>query len=227
MTMSMRSFFTFLAIAFFSSASAQVSLGIQGGAVFSKPDAKLVDETTSLQLTAEGRTGYSAGIIADIPFGESGFRLIPELQYVNKGLTSNAIFGLGQTQLGIDLKSQIGYIEMPLNFAYAFNVGDHFLMLGAGPYAGFGINGKSDYKVTIGTIVQNETQDIAFGSAVDEFKRVDFGANIMAAFILNNGMMLKASYSLGLADISNDPASPYKNRYFGVSLGYFFLRGGR
>jgi hypothetical protein len=227
MTMKMRSFITLLAVVMCASASAQISLGVQGGAVFSKPNATLVDETTSLQLNAESRTGFSAGVIADIPFGESGFRLIPELQYVSKGLTSKSIFSLQQTQLGVDLKSTIAYMELPLNFAYAFNVGDHFLMLGAGPYAAFGINGRSDYKITIGTIAQEDKQDVVFGNASGEIKRFDFGANAMAAFILDNGLMIKANYSLGLANISNDAASPYKNSYFGVSLGYFFLRGGR
>ncbi len=55
---------------------------------------------------------------------------------------------------------------------------------------------------------------------------MDFGANFMAGYIMNNGLMLKVNYSLGLANLSNVSDSDWKNRYFGVTLGYFFLRGG-
>jgi len=45
--------------------------------------------------------------------------------------------------------------------------------------------------------------------------------------------MLKVNYSLGLMNLSNETnfegiiLKDYKNRYFGVSLGYFFLQGGK
>ncbi len=222
--MKMRAIVTLLIALSGLSTAAQVSVALQGGAIFSKPKATLNEQTSGMDFLADSRTGYSAGMMADIPFGEGGLRLMPELNYVSKGLKGKNVFSVQQTQIGIDLKSAIGYVELPVNLAYSIPLGDHYLVFGAGPYAAIGLHGKTKAQVTVNNNVQEEEEDITFGSAQDQLKRFDYGANAMVGFIMNNGLMLKANYSLGLSELSNDPASPYKNRYLGVSLAYFFLK---
>jgi hypothetical protein len=209
-----------------SASSAQISLGGQAGAVFSKPSASTETGIQGVELNLKNRTSFSAGLIADIPFGESGFRLIPEAIFVNKGLLSDASVDILGQQLKVDVKSNISYIDIPVNFAYAINLGGNRLMVGAGPYAGIGIGGKTIATATSNGTSQKEEQDIEFGSGEEQYKRMDFGANFMAGYILNNGLMFKVNYSLGLANLSNSNEADYKNRYFGVSVAYFFLRGG-
>jgi len=222
-----------LALVFFANAaSAQISLGGQAGAVFAKSKTDDFSSTIpGIDLSTKNRIGFSAGLIADIPIGESGLRVIPELNFVQKGLKAegNVDIDLGggqiiaaQTEADINLS----HIEIPVNLAYAFEAGNGRFIIGAGPYAGFGLSGKSKVKVSALGQSEEEEDDIEFGSEEDQIKRMDFGANFMAGYIMNNGLMLKVNYSLGLANLSNTSESDWKNRYFGVTLGYFFLRGG-
>jgi hypothetical protein len=210
-----------------SAASAQISLGGQAGAVFSKPSTELSTGLPGLSFDIKSRTGFSAGLIADIPLGEGGFRFMPELYYVGKGVKANASLDLLGQQIKAESKTNISYIDLPINFAYAIELGGNRLMVGAGPYAGFGLSGKTIATTTANGVSQEEEDNIEFGNGSGQFDRLDFGANFMAAYILNNGLMLKVNYSLGLVNLSNDPDTDYKNRFFGVSLGYFFLQGGK
>jgi hypothetical protein len=217
-----------VAFLFFVSASfAQISIGGQAGAVFSKPSTKIPSDIPGLTYTIKGLPGFSVGLIADIPIGESGFRVIPELYYVGKGFKADATIDLLGQQIKGETRTNISYIDLPINFAYAFELGNNRLMVGAGPYAGFGLNGKTIAKTTVGDISQDDERDVEFGNGSDQYDRLDIGANFMAAYILNNGLMFKVNYSLGLLNLSNNPDAEYKNRFFGVSLGYFFLQGGK
>jgi hypothetical protein len=49
----------------------------------------------------------------------------------------------------------------------------------------------------------------------------------MAGFIHPSGLMLKANYSLGIPNLANEGNPELRNRYFGLSLVYFFVKGGR
>jgi hypothetical protein len=210
-----------------SAASAQISLGGQAGAVFSKPSTELSTGIPGLSFDTKSRTSFFAGAIADIPLGEGGFRFIPELYYVDKGLKANASVDLLGQKITAESKTNISYIDLPINFAYAIELGNNRLMVGAGPYAGFGLNGKTVSTITANGVSEKQDEKVEFGNGSGQIDRFDFGANFMAAYVLNNGLMLKVNYSLGLLNLSNDPDTDYKNRFFGVSLGYFFLQGGK
>jgi len=212
---------------FASAASAQLSLGGQAGAVFSKPSIQIPSSIPGFTYDVKSLTGFSAGLIADIPFGESGFRIMPELVYAGKGFKADASVDFLGQQVKVESKTSLSYIDLPINFAYAIELGTNRLMVGAGPYAGFAIGGKSKVTTTTGGSTVEEEENIDFGNGQDQYDRLDLGANFMAAYILNNGLMLKVNYSLGLLKLTNDGESDYKNRYFGVSLGYFFMQGGK
>lgn len=134
--------------------SAQVSLGVQGGVVRSNVSGDQSELT--FDTKPQSKFSWQAGLIADIPLGESGFRFIPELKYVNKGFKANTTVDfLGQTTT-IDGSSSIGYIELPINFGYALDLGGVQLVLGAGPYLGYGIGGKNKFEAKVnGNVVQS------------------------------------------------------------------------
>ncbi|MGB4771199.1 MAG: porin family protein [Chitinophagaceae bacterium] len=205
--------------------SAQVSLGVQGGVVRSNISGDQSELT--FDTKPQSKFSWQAGLIADIPLGESGFRFIPELKYVNKGFKANTTVDfLGQTTT-IDGSSSIGYIELPINFGYALDLGGAQLVLGAGPYLGYGIGGKNKFEAKVnGTVVQSVDEKVQFGSAEDEIKPFDYGANFLAGILFGNGLMVKANYGLGLANLSNVPNSTAKNNYLGLSLVYFVKRAG-
>jgi len=221
----MRSRIFFLAILMASCVSgfSQVSFGIQGGGVFSTPKVKqnLFDEV----LNAESRVSWQAGFIADVPLGEGNFRFMPELNYSNKGYsvkTETTALGLPTVLSG---NSNIGYVELPVNLVYAFDLGGPRLVLGAGPYIGYAVNGKSKFEASVGgTIVNTLDQDIKFGSGVDETNPLDYGGNLFAGLLINSGLMLKVNYSMGMAELSNRDNTSYKNNGFGATLAYFFKK---
>jgi hypothetical protein len=213
-----------------NAASAQVSLGAQAGAVFSKSKTDDLSSLTGIDIDTKNRIGFTAGLIADIPIGESGFRVMPELNYVQKGVKADGsveidIFGqLVTADTEVDIP--FSYLELPVNLAYAVEAGNGRFVIGAGPYAAYGLSAKAKIKVSALGQSEEEEEDFEFGSGDDQVKRMDFGANFMAAYIMHNGLMLKVNYSLGLTNLSNTSDSDWKNRYFGVTVGYFFLRGG-
>ena len=213
-------------------ATAQLSIGVQAGAVFSRPNSSYeIDATLPITVEATGMTRYSAGLVADMPIGEGGFRLMPELNYVSKAGRGSTQIGIslptGPAQIGIDITSTINYLELPFNVAYSAPVGDHFFVIGAGPYVAMGLNGKTVAKFSDDIGISDQEEPIVFGSVGNEVKRWDYGANLMAGFIHRSGLMLKGNYSLGMQNLSNDGNPEFKNRYFGLSIVYFFLKAGR
>lgn len=214
-------FLSLLLIAAYTT-SAQVSFGVQGGVVLSNVSADQSDFT--FESKPKSRFSWQAGLMADVPFGEGGFRLLPELKFVSKGFkASEDVAGLGAVTGNVGLS----YIELPVNLGYALDLGGAQLLVGAGPYLGFGLSGKAKYEVSIaGAGSQSVEEDIKFGSAEDQLKAFDYGANLMAGILFENGFMVKANYSLGLANLSNVPQSSFKNNYLGFSLVYFLKRAG-
>jgi hypothetical protein len=204
----------------YSSVSAQVSFGVQAGAVLSKPSAK--QSTDFGEIKPESKFGFSGGLIADIPFGDEPLRLMPELKFVQKGVKYDfSAEAFGQV-FKIEGNSNINYVELPVNLAYAFEMGGNKLFLGAGPYAAIGLNGNTKGKSSVNGEPAEETDDkIEFGSEVDQTKRFDYGGNVMAGYFMNNGVMLKLNYSRGFANLSNEADSKYRNQYLGLSIAYF------
>ncbi len=204
---------------------AQVSLGVQGGAVLSNASGD--QSSFNVDAKPQSKFGWQAGLMADLPLGEGGFRFMPELKYTNKGFKANTTVNVLGQVTSITGSSNLGYIELPVNFAYSLDLGGMKLVLGAGPYVGYGIGGKNKFEAKVnGTIVQSIDEKVKFGSAEDELKPFDYGANALAGLLMENGLMIKANYSLGLANISNVSGSTFKNNYLGLSLVYFFKRAG-
>ncbi len=205
--------------------AAQISIGVQGGATFSNPNIK---PPAGLSYESNARTSYQGGLIFDIPLGEGGLRIMPELKYANKmhelSTTAAIIMPGALTYKGT---SNISYIEVPVNLAYAFG-GDTKIIVGAGPYVGYGLSGKNEYTITngSGTQIGSASEDIEFGSGSTEISRLDYGAHAMAAVLFQNGFMLKVNYGLGLANLysASTNGASYKQNYLGASLVYFFKR---
>ena len=208
-----------------TSAMSQVSFGVQGGGVLSMARAEQEIQTGQV-LKGTSKFGWQAGFIADIPFGEGALRLMPELNYINKGYKLNTTVDLFGQAVSLDGSSNVNYIELPLNLAYTVPLGDNYLVFGAGPYGAYGISGKNKVTTTVGGQSEKTEENVKFGSADEQIKRFDYGLNFMAGYLVGNGLMVKLNYSLGLVDLSNVSQAKYKNSYLGLTLGYFFKRAG-
>lgn len=168
--------------------------------------------------------GYHAGLNIQIPIAPE-FYFQPGVLFSTKG----AITATDPVTRTIKLS----YIEVPLNLVYKSLLGNGYVLVGFGPYAGYAMSGKDKYE---GGSASYEN-DIEFKNVVDAndpitttyFKAFDAGANVFAGYEMASGLFFQLNAQLGLLKINpednrlpGDDKSVVKNTGYGVSLGYRF-----
>ena len=182
--------------------------------------------------------------MAQVPISYN-LSFMPQLNLLSKGgkLDQSETSDFGGTTVTETIKAdaKLTYVELPLNFVYTTADAEEGLggfFIGIGPNIGFGLGGKIDGTYTISALGQTESEpldtDVKFdGKSDDEldsndedahFKRLDFGANIIAGYQLSNGLFINAHYTHGFSNINPNSGIESKNRYFGFGIGYFFGR---
>jgi hypothetical protein len=191
----------------------KATFGFNGGLTMSNYKIKGDGDT----YTSKSKTGFTAGIITDIPLSKS-ISFQPALQFTQKG-------GVDKVSDGIDYKLTLtmNYIEIPFNFLYKFNSSKTTFYIGGGPTLSYGISGT----VKLSEGGENGKADIKFGNGDDDdFKPVDGGANVLVGLQFKSGVSLALNYYMGLSNpvIDGDEDNSYHNRYFGMRIGYM-LKG--
>jgi hypothetical protein len=191
-----------------------IRVGILGGINFSN----LTIEEDGEKLDTDLHTGFHAGVNLLIPIGPE-FNFQPGLLFSGKGT---------KTKIGETATFNLSYVELPLNLLYRAELGQGFVMIGFGPYLGYGIGGK----IKAGGI----ERDITFKNTVDEddsddvfyLKTFDAGANIFVGYELSTGLFFQLNSQLGLLNLNPDypgesaDDGSIKNTGFGLSVGYRF-----
>jgi len=145
----------------------------------------------------KNKAGLQAGLVADFSVIEN-FSVIPELLFSQRGYSNDL---LGGATSGITLN----YIQLPVNAAYKFGVGNGSkVLVFAGPYFGYGISAT----------------DAVFGST-GVYNRFDFGFNAGAGYEFEK-IFFKLQVNPGLINISHSSVVKSKNINVAVSAGYFF-----
>jgi len=184
----------------------KVTFGLRAGVNFQNLNGK---DPSGDKLDNKLKTGFHVGANAEVPIA-TDFYVQPGVLFSTKGAKNDGI---------INLKWNLSYIEVPVNFLYKPVLGSGKLLLGFGPYAAFAVGGTAesgDVKV-----------DIDFGSDdSDDMKAFDAGANFLAGYEFANKLSFQLNAGLGLLNLSNrsegDDESSLKNTGFGVSVGYRF-----
>ncbi|RZK69018.1 MAG: PorT family protein, partial [Pedobacter sp.] len=120
------------------------------------------------------------------------------------------------------------YLEIPVNVVGKIPAGSGNVFVGAGPYFGYALSGKSKAKVSVsgGGINESDSskEDLEFGSEDGEFKRVELGVNFLGGYQLKNGLNINFGYGLGLSNLVNNSSGDGKasNRVLSVGLGFNF-----
>ena len=203
-----------------STGNTKMSFAILGGINFQNLNGKA---SNGDKLQNKMILGYHAGVNIQIPIVPEFF-FQPGLLYSTKGAKS--------TYGSITEKYKLNYLEVPLNFVYKGLLGNGYVMVGFGPYVGYGIGGKViteggsitvDRKIKFKKVVETGDPD-----NVPYYRAFDAGANIFAGYEMSSGMFVQLNTQFGMLKtnpeyrgISNDQAS-VKNSGFGVSLGYRF-----
>lgn len=191
------------------------TVGIHAGANMYNINGKLANGT---DLNNKLNTGFSAGVDVAIPLG-GGSYLQPGVDFTQKGT---------ETQNGI--KTTLHYVEVPVSYVYKPVLGAGNLVLGFGPYLGYGVGGKvTNPNGTSTKVVYKDSYDPTVPATTVQLRKSDAGANFFAGYEFANSLSLNLKAQLGLKDINPDMGGDnsgnktrYRNTGFGLSLGYRF-----
>lgn len=196
-----------------SVAMAQVSYGIKAGVNLTKTN---FDEFPADYKQTNYLSYYITGY-AEMGLG-SNFALQPGVSLQGKG---DKYTKDGETAATWDVMS----IEIPVNLMYYIPTGEAgSVFLGAGPYVGFNIAGKSKVE-TIGAphFGTAGEKDMTFTGDDRMQNLIDAGANFLLGYKLKNGLIINTEYGLGIADLhpreNNDHLHNYTIRF---GLGFQF-----
>jgi hypothetical protein len=168
--------------------------------------------------------GFHAGIVYEVELTDALF-FGPGLMFSQKGskFSFNEYDDDFESEININAKTIINYLEIPLNLVYKMDLGGANLVFKAGPYLGYAINGKEKLEMDVMGTSINVSEDIEFGSGEDQMRRLDYGINAGVGLEFT-GFKIGAQYGLGLSNLANDDDYKMKNRVIGVSVGYFLGR---
>ena len=207
-----------------TTATSKVKIGLKAGVNLAKIAITGSEYQDDEKDNAKNITSFQFGAYADVPFSTS-FSIQPGIVLNGKG--GETQLSELNTQLGPPtetgtIKSNIMYIEVPINAVYKFNS----FYVGAGPYAAVALSGKYKSNLTSASSGQttNEERDIKFGNKnEDDFKKSDFGINLLGGYELKSGIQLGINYGFGLSNL--DPSEgtySSKNRVASIILGFSF-----
>ena len=203
--------------------NAKTSFAIQGGVNFQNFNGK---DNSGNKLENDMIIGYHAGFNIQVPVAPE-FYFQPGVLFSLKG-SENSFGSLTGTY-------KLSYIELPLNLVYKSLLGSGFVILGFGPYLGYGIMGNATLE---SGSVSVET-DVEFKNVVESgdpyttpyFRPFDAGGNIFFGYEMGGGLFFQLNAQLGMLKINPEDkrtAVVYgeelsvKNTGFGLSLGYRF-----
>jgi hypothetical protein len=205
-----------------TTATSKVKIGLKAGVNLAKVAFTGTELEDNEKDDARNITSFQFGAYADVPLSTS-FSIQPGIILNGKGgevQLSEAGTQLGSPTVTGSVKSNIMYIEVPVNAVYRFNG----FYLGAGPYAAVALSGKHKSELTSSGQASSEERDIKFGSkSEDDFKRSDFGINLLGGYELKSGVRLGLNYGFGLSNL--DPSEgtySSKNRVASIILGFSF-----
>jgi hypothetical protein len=194
----------------------KMSFGIIGGVNFQNLNGK---DVFGDKLENDMKIGYHIGANVRIPIAPE-FYFQPGILFSTKGAKDNSTSTTYTTNLS--------YVEMPLNLVYKGLLGTGYIILGLGPYFGYGIMGNVESDDDTNDIEFTNTVEIADPLTVPYYKAFDAGGNLFFGYEMANGISAQMNVQLGMVKINpeykilTDDKSSIKNTGFGISLGYRF-----
>jgi Outer membrane protein beta-barrel domain len=202
-------------VTFFAQNSfAQVAFGVKAGLNLSNMQLSGDDDDD-----AKAAVGFNAGLIIEAPISEK-FTIRTGLEIQKKGFKSNF------SDSTFSLKASVSpiYAQIPVVFAYT---GSSFYV-GAGPYLGVGVAGKSKVKSSgLGSGFDfDDTEKIKFGGKGDDtFSLLDYGVRLEGGLKLNQirlGLSLDVGLANAIAKDAREDGQYARHGVFGLSFGYMF-----
>ncbi|MFL5746256.1 MAG: porin family protein [Niastella sp.] len=194
----------------------KTTFGVRAGVNFTNLNGK---ESNGDKLDNKLKAGFNVGVNAEIP-------LVPDF-YVQPGLLFST---KGSKDKQGDGKLNLSYLEVPINLLYKPTLGAGKMLLGFGPYVGFGIGGKyksGDEKIDVKFKNDVKPSDVSLTDPKIFLKSLDFGGNLLVGYEMSNNFSFQLNAQLGMTNLnpkSNGvkPKDKAKNTGFGISVGYRF-----
>ncbi|RZJ91782.1 MAG: PorT family protein [Chryseobacterium sp.] len=207
---------------------AQTSFGVRAGIGF-----------FDVKDKAENGTGASTKPLHGLVIGISAesrlvgdFFIQPTIVYARKGFRQESGGFYGSAK---NFRVSADYMELPVNLLYRPKVAAGRLILGAGPYVGYGFGGKwkSDEDILLGDVRIKGEGRLAFrndGSVRNDSEYIygrpfDYGLNATVGYVFLERLSLQAIGTFGLANLvprfgDYQPGGSLKNKGYGISVGY-------
>jgi len=196
-----------------SKAQDKTTFGVRAGVNFTNLNG---EDDNGTDYKNKIKAGFNIGVNAEIPVA-SQFYLQPGLLFSTKGAKADEGDG----------KMNLSYLEVPINFLYKPTLGAGKLLLGFGPYVGFGIGGK--YKEGNTDVKVKFKNDVKATDPSDKIylKGLDFGGNLLVGYELTSNISFQLNAQLGMSNLEpkyngKKSDAKTKNTGFGISVGYRF-----
>jgi hypothetical protein len=216
----MKKLFLFASAAFITqTAFAQLSVAPELGFQMTNVPTKSDGEKVKANLKA----GFRIGANLDLTILEQ-LHLQGGIFYSDKGgKTTNETLGSGTVVL--ESTATLNYLEIPFYLNYMTGeAGGNRFFIGAGPYIGYCLGGKTKYKNPITGQDESVTLKVGTDKTNDNIKPLDMGININVGYMLSNNFYARAQYGIGLTNNmpSGNKDNSEKNAGFAISIGYNF-----
>ncbi len=196
--------------------SSGISFGVRAGVSLQNINGRDMNDN-KLQNKLVPR--FQGGVNVELPLAHE-FYLQPGVLFAAKGTEFK----------GSNANLSLSYIEVPVNFLFKPIVGTGKLLMGVGPYVGFGIAGKSkpDNGNSSSVTFKNSITAAEALTGMPYFRKLDAGANLLFGYEMINDLSIQLNAQLGLAKINPDieglsnNKTVYRNTGFGLSIGYRF-----
>ena len=185
---------------------AQVNVGIKTGLTVANQNRK--DHEDYYEQSTKARTTFHIGVFADMKISGNVYAQ-PGIVFTGKGAEHTSSYS------GTETDFKMTYIDLPLNVVYKYPMSFGKIYAGGGPVISFATGGE---------ISQKGKSKKMFGDTNDDYKRGDFGFDLLAGVELSNGFVAGISYQSGFLDIYKHEAAKIKNRTFNLSVGYLINR---
>ena len=198
-----------------TSKSSGVSFGIRAGVNLQNINGK---DGNGDKLENKLVPRFQGGLTVDIPLADQF--------YIQPGVLFS---GKGAKEKDTDLNVSLSYIDVPVTFLFKPVLGTGHMLLGVGPYVGFGIAGNVSDDNDNEEKVKFENEVTLLQATADPyFRRLDAGANLLVGYEMSSKFSIQLNAQLGMAKINpeitdlNDNKWALRNTGFGLSLGYKF-----
>ncbi len=221
----MKNLFSIFCLVLLSNVLSAQSIAIKGGLNLSNMVIK--DSDFDTKDFSRFKTGYHAGVVGNIPFG-NGLSLETGLLFSTKGLKVDLSDLVNDSFTEVSYTSQIdlNYLDIPIAIRKTIDLPVVDIYFKAGGYLSAGLSGDAITRVN--DLVSNEVieipEDVPWGED-GGYKRLDGGATVGLGVEIKS-ILIEASYDFGLTNISNVTANDteVKNRVVKLSVGYVFGR---